>query len=73
MSWFKKRIKKNGFKTDTHKIPEKRYESKIKEIDNFLEKNENMVLESRNNLYIEERERLIPHKPKYSGRNNYSL
>ena len=68
MGWFKKKIKKIRFKTDVQKNPEVGYDSKIKEINNLLEKNENKVMKSESNLYVEERKPLNPHKPKYSSR-----
>ena len=65
MGWFKK---KKRFKTDMQKNPERGYGSKIKEINNLLEKNEDKVMKSESNLYVEERKPLNPHKPKYSSR-----
>ena len=62
MGLFKKR---NRIKTDGNSDQLINYNYKIKEIDNFLEKNDNGAVESRNNIYVEKRNQLIPHKPKY--------
>ena len=62
MSWFKKKIR---IKTDNLDNSRVDYNSKIKDIDDFLEKNEEGAGESRNNIYVEKRNQLIPHKPKY--------
>ena len=73
MIWFKGRLERKRSKTDINDNSTIGYNSQIKEIERFLEKNENKVLESRNNFYVEERKQLIPHKPKYSGVDDYSL
>ena len=81
MNKYLRSTRKRKSKEDMYKTPEEGYQAKVKEINSFLEKNKknkyekngNKVLESRSNLYVEEREQLIPHKPKYSGTDNYSL
>jgi hypothetical protein len=57
--------KDNRIKTCKHGNSRVDYNSKIKDIDDFLEKNEDIRVESKNNVYVEKRESLIPHKPKY--------